>query len=472
MTSAMDQDIDAVLAHVDESLDSSLARLFELIRIPSVSTDPAYRDHCRTAAEWLSRDLAAIGFEASVRKTTGHPMVVAHEKAASGPHLLFYGHYDVQPVDPLALWTSDPFEPRMEALPNGDTAIVARGASDDKGQLMTFVEACRAWKSVTGKLPVQVSMLFEGEEEAGGPSLAPFLDATADELKADAVFVCDTDMWDRETPAVTTMLRGIFSTEIEVTCADQDLHSGMFGNAARNPLQVLSDVVSSLRRADGGVAVEGFYDGVKELPDAIKALWKRLPFDEEAFLGDIGLRDPVSEADRSVLEQIWARPSCEINGMSGGYTGEGFKTVIPAKASAKISFRLVEGQDPQTIRDAFQRHVRARIPRDCSVGFRDYGLSPKQPSCRSTVRFSPGRFRRFRRNGNAKLPLLKHGRFDPHHRRIQSLSSDAMPSSSASPASTTASIARTKNTISQASIKACDPGSVSWPPSPTDAVAL
>ncbi|MBY3378846.1 dipeptidase [Rhizobium laguerreae] len=376
MTSIIHHDIDAVLAYVDRSLDDSLARLFELIRIPSVSTDPAYRDHCRAAGEWLSRDLAAIGFEASVRKTTGHPMVVAHEKAASGPHLLFYGHYDVQPVDPLALWTSDPFEPRMEALPNGDTAIVARGASDDKGQLMTFVEACRAWKSVTGKLPVQVSVLFEGEEEAGSPSLAPFLDATADELKADAVFVCDTDMWDRETPAVTTMLRGIFSTEIEVTCADQDLHSGMFGNAARNPLQVLSDVVSSLRRADGGVAVEGFYDGVKELPDAIKALWKRLPFDEEAFLGNIGLRDPAGEAGRSVLEQIWARPSCEINGMSGGYTGEGFKTVIPANASAKISFRLVEGQDPQAIRDAFQRHVRARIPQDCSVSFKDYGLSP------------------------------------------------------------------------------------------------
>ncbi|CDN54663.1 Peptidase M20 [Neorhizobium galegae bv. officinalis bv. officinalis str. HAMBI 1141] len=368
--------IDAVLALVDAEIDESLARLFDLIRIPSISTDPGYRDQCKAAAEWLSRDLGAIGFDASVRPTTGHPMVVAHQKEAAGPHLLFYGHYDVQPVDPLALWTSDPFEPRLEPLPNGDTAIVARGASDDKGQMMTFVEACRAWKAVTGKLPVQVSILFEGEEEAGSPSLVPFLDATAEELKADMVYVCDTDMWDRETPAVTTMLRGLYSTEIEITCADRDLHSGMFGNAARNALQVLSDVIASLRTSDGGVAVEGFYDGVKELPEAIKAQWQRLPFDEKGFLADIGLTIPAGEAGRSILEQVWARPSCEINGMSGGYTGEGFKTVIPAKATAKISFRLVEGQVPEKIRDAFKAHFRARIPADCSVTFKDFGLAP------------------------------------------------------------------------------------------------
>ncbi|WP_105430085.1 M20/M25/M40 family metallo-hydrolase [Neorhizobium sp. T6_25] len=368
--------IDAVLALVDADIDESLARLFDLIRIPSISTDPGYRDQCKAAAEWLSRDLASFGFDASVRPTTGHPMVVAHQKDAAGPHLLFYGHYDVQPVDPLALWTSDPFEPRLEPLPNGDTAIVARGASDDKGQMMTFVEACRDWKAVTGKLPVQVSILFEGEEEAGSPSLAPFLDATAEELKADMVYVCDTDMWDRETPAVTTMLRGLYSTEVEITCADRDLHSGMFGNAARNALQVLSDVVASLRTPDGGVAVKGFYDGVKELPEAIKAQWQRLPFDEKGFLADIGLAIPAGEAGRSILEQVWARPSCEINGMSGGYTGEGFKTVIPAKATAKISFRLVDGQVPEKIRDAFKAHVQARIPADCSVTFNDFGLAP------------------------------------------------------------------------------------------------
>ena len=377
LSPAIPQDqIDAVLAHVDAALPESLERLYSLIRIPSVSTDPAYRGDCRRAAEWLSADLGSIGFDASVRDTAGHPMVVAHEKQAAGPHILFYGHYDVQPVDPLALWVSDPFEPRLEKLPNGDTAIVARGASDDKGQMMTFVEACRAWKAVTGNLPVQVSILFEGEEEAGSPSLAPFLDATAAELKADTVYVCDTDMWDRQTPAVTTMLRGLYSTEVTVSCADRDLHSGMFGNAARNALQVLSEIVASLRRADGGVAIDGFYDGVKELPEAVKAQWQRLPFDEKGFLADLGLSIPAGEAGRSILEQVWARPSCEINGMSGGYTGEGFKTVIPARAMAKISFRLVEGQDPERIREAFKAHVRARVPADCSVSFQDFGLAP------------------------------------------------------------------------------------------------
>ncbi|MFS8050849.1 M20/M25/M40 family metallo-hydrolase [Rhizobium sp. BR 314] len=372
---ATDQ-INAVLAHVDRTIDESLGRLFELIRIPSISTDPAYGDHCRRAAEWLSVELAAIGFDASVRDTTGHPMVVGHDKAASGAHVLFYGHYDVQPVDPLALWNTDPFEPTLQPLENGDTAIVARGASDDKGQLLTFVEACRAWKAVTGSLPIQVSMLFEGEEEASSPSLAPFLDKTAAELEADTVLVCDTDMWDRDTPAVTTMLRGMVGQEIEIRCANRDLHSGMFGNAARNPLQVLADIVSSLRTPDGGVAIAGFYDGTRELPEAVRRQWQALPFDEDGFLRDVGLSIPAGEKDRSILEQIWARPTCEINGMSGGYAGTGFKTVIPAKASAKISFRLVEGQDPIAIRDAFQAHVRARIPADCSVSFKDHGLSP------------------------------------------------------------------------------------------------
>ncbi len=228
------------------------------------------------------------------------------------PHVLFYGHYDVQPVDPLALWNSDPFEPTLVPQPDGDMHIVARGASDDKGQLLTFIEACRAWKAATGNLPIRVSMLFEGEEEISSPSLAPFLERTGDELKADVVLVCDTDMWDAETPAVTTMLRGVVKEEIEITCADRDLHSGIYGNAARNALQVMSDVIASLRTPDGGVAVAGFYDGVEELPAAVKTQWQRLPFDEAGFLGDVGLHIPAGEQGRSVLEQVWARPSCEI----------------------------------------------------------------------------------------------------------------------------------------------------------------
>lgn len=367
--------LDEVLANVDANIDSSLERLFDLIRIPSVSTDPAHAADCRRAAEWLARELGELGFDASVRPTERHPMVVGHDHSGDGPHVLFYGHYDVQPVDPLALWHSDPFEPKLVPQPDGDTHIVARGASDDKGQLLTFVEACRAWKAVTGSLPIQVSVLFEGEEEISSPSLAPFLEKTGAELKADVVLVCDTDMWDAETPAVTTMLRGVLKEEIEISCADRDLHSGIYGNAARNPLQVISDILSGLRTPDGGVAIEGFYDGVRELPEAVKAQWQRLPFDEKGFLGNVGLSLPAGESGRSVLEQVWARPSCEIHGVIGGYTDEGFKTVIPAKAMAKLSFRLVAGQDPEKIRAAFRAHVRARVPADCSVEFIDHGAS-------------------------------------------------------------------------------------------------
>ena len=367
---------DDILDHVDATLDARLDRLFELIRIPSVSTDPAHASDCRAAADWLARDLASIGFDASVRDTDGHPMVVGHGPDAPGPHVLFYGHYDVQPADPLALWQSDPFEPILRESPDGETHIVGRGASDDKGALMTFMEACRAWVEMRGTLPIRVSILFEGEEESGSRSLAPFLEATAEELRCDTVLVCDTDMWDRDTPAVTTMLRGLVGQEMTITCADRDLHSGMFGSAARNAGQVLADVIASLRAPDGSVAIDGFYDGVRDLDPAIAAMWAELPFDAEAFLGDIGLTVPAGEAGRSVLEQVWARPTCEVNGIWSGYTDPGFKTVIPAQAHAKLSFRLVAGQEPEAIRAAFQAHVRARLPEDCGVTFADHGLSP------------------------------------------------------------------------------------------------
>ncbi|WP_293859895.1 M20/M25/M40 family metallo-hydrolase [uncultured Alsobacter sp.] len=372
-----DAKLDAVLARIDADLDASLERLFALVRIPSISTDPAYAADCRRTAEWLAADLKSIGFDASPRPTTGHPMVVGHDRSGpDGPHVLFYGHYDVQPVDPVELWKTPPFEPTLVPQPNGDTWIVGRGASDDKGALMTFVEACRAWKAVTGSLPVKVSILFEGEEESGSASLKPFMEAHKDELKADIALVCDTDMWDEKTPAITTMLRGLVGEEIFITCADRDLHSGMFGNAARNPIHLLTEILASLRDADGRITLPGFYDGVKELPASVKAQWERLPFDQEGYLRNVGLSIPAGEKGRSVQEQIWSRPTCEVNGIVGGYTGEGFKTVIPAKASAKVSFRLVEGQDPAAIRAAFRAHVRARIPADCSVEFREHGGSP------------------------------------------------------------------------------------------------
>lgn len=365
--------LDAVLAHIDETFDDSLERLMTWLRIPSVSTDPAYAGHCREAADWLTAELAAIGFDAATNPTDGHPVVTGHDRSTPGPTALFYGHYDVQPVDPLSLWEHDPFAPFVETRANGTKAIRGRGASDDKGQVLTFVEACRAWKAVTGRLPIGVSVLVEGEEESGGKHLPPFMKAHADSLRADIGLICDTGMWDADTPAITTMLRGMLSEEIVITAADRDLHSGMYGGAAANPNRVLARILASLHDETGRVTVPGFYDGVPELPAALRNQWQGLGFDPKEFLGAVDLSEPAGEQGRSALEMIWSRPTCEINGMGGGYQGAGFKTVIPSKASAKISFRLVFDQDPHAIREAFRAFVRARVPADCTVEFIGYG---------------------------------------------------------------------------------------------------
>lgn len=371
-------DVQQVLARADQNLSSSLEKLFELLRIQSISTDPAFKAECRKAAEWLVAYLQGIGFSASVRDTPGHPMVVAHHAGASAdaPHVLFYGHYDVQPVDPIELWENDPFEPSIKDIGEGRKILTGRGTSDDKGQLMTFVEACRAYKEINGSLPCRITILFEGEEESGSPSLKPFLEANAAELKADYALVCDTGMWDRDTPAIAAALRGLVGEEVVVTAADRDLHSGLFGGAAANPIHILVEALAGLRDESGRITLDGFYDGVEETPDNIKASWETLGKSAEKFLGEVGLSIPSGEKGRSVLELTWARPTAEINGIWGGYTGEGFKTVIAAKASAKVSFRLVGTQDPTAIREAFRNYVRSKIPADCSVEFHPHGGSP------------------------------------------------------------------------------------------------
>lgn len=370
-------DLSPILAKADEALPQSLERLFDLVRIPSISTDPAYKADCRKAGEWLVKELAELGFEASLRDTPGHPMVVAHHAAEreDAPHALFYGHYDVQPVDPLNLWEDDPFAPAIKTK-DGQQVITGRGTSDDKGQLLTFVEACRAYKAVKGSLPVKITILFEGEEESGSPSLKPFLEANAAELKADFALVCDTSMWDRETPAIAAALRGLVGEEVTITAADRDLHSGLFGGAAANPVHILTKILADLHDETGKVTLPGFYDGVEETPANIKASWESLGRTAESFLGEVGLSIPSGEQGRSVLELTWARPTAEVNGIIGGYTGEGFKTVIAAKASAKISFRLVGTQDPAKVRESFRAFVRSRIPADCSVEFHEHGGSP------------------------------------------------------------------------------------------------
>ena len=362
-------DLDAVLAHVDANMEAALARLFALLRIRSISTDPAFAADCRAAAEWHVADLAGLGFAATAHSTPGHPIVVAHDRSAPGPSALFYGHYDVQPVDPLNLWEHDPFDPRLVTRPDGTRMITGRGAADDKGQVMTFIEACRAWKAVAGRLPIPITILLEGEEESGGASLPPFIAANAAALRADIGLVCDTGMWDPGTPAITTMLRGLCGEEVVIHAADRDLHSGIYGSAAANPNRVLARILADLHDADGRVTLPGFYDGVPEHgPD-----WGQLDFDAGDFLGGVGLSVPAGERGRSVLEMLWSRPTAEINGMGGGYQGDGFKTVIPAEARAKVSFRLVYDQEPEPIRAAFRAHVQARLPADCRASFTAHG---------------------------------------------------------------------------------------------------
>jgi acetylornithine deacetylase/succinyl-diaminopimelate desuccinylase-like protein len=363
--------LDTVLETIDRNQDAALQRLADLIAIRSVSTDPAYAPECRRAAEWLQAELAALGFQTTIRQTPGHPLVVGHAKATARdvPHVLFYGHYDVQPADPIELWEGDPFVARVV-----DGRITGRGAADDKGQLMTFVEACRAWRE-NGGFPCNISVLFEGEEETGSPSLPAFLAEHGGDVTADLMLVCDTSMWDRTTPAITTMLRGLLLEEVEIQAANRDLHSGLFGGAAINPIHVLARIIADVHDKDHRIQIPDFYDGVEELPPDVAEQWRALDFDEAQFLGDVGLSEPAGEKDRSVLEQIWARPTCDVNGITGGYTGQGSKTVLPAQASAKFSFRLVGKQDPERIRESFRDFVRARLPADCRAQFISHGAS-------------------------------------------------------------------------------------------------
>lgn len=368
--------IDAVLNTIDANLDASTERLFDLLRIPSVSTDPAYTAHCQRAAQWLADQLSGLGYAAEVRQTPGHPIVVgrARAKRKDAPHVLFYGHYDVQPPDPLELWETEPFAPRLADGKQGRD-IVARGASDDKGQLMTFVEACRAFEA-NGGLPCNVTFLFEGEEETGSPSLPGFLAAHKEELSEPGLaLVCDTGMWNAATPAITVMLRGLAQEEVILRGPSHDLHSGMFGGPVLNPVHVLAKIIADLHDAEGKVTLPGFYDGVPELPEDIAEQWRQLEFDERAFLSGLGLTRVGGEAGRSVIEQIWARPTCDVNGIVGGYTGKGSKTVLPAQAGAKFSFRLVGAQDPKKVVETFRAFVRERLPTDATAEFVSHGAS-------------------------------------------------------------------------------------------------
>jgi acetylornithine deacetylase/succinyl-diaminopimelate desuccinylase-like protein len=370
-------DITPVLSAIDADLENSLDRLCEVLRFASVATDPAHDADCQKAADWMTDYFRGLGFSARQYPTSGQPAVIAEyvppgfDKASKHqiPHVLFYGHYDVQPADPVELWHSPPFEPRRGKNRHGDPCIFARGTADDKGQLMTFTEASRHWLAVHGELPFRLTVLIEGDEEGDASHIDRFVAANKELLKADIVVICDTGMWEDDRPSIVTSLRGCVSDEVEITGPKLDLHSGYFGGAAMNPLRVLSSILGGMFDAKGKITIPGFYDGIKKPSATTKAAMAKIPFKTSAFLKPVGLKSAAGEKDFSTLEQMWLRPTAEINGIWGGYMGPGGKTVIPSKAHAKMTFRLVAGQNPTKVQKAFRNFVRKGLPAGFKVKF-------------------------------------------------------------------------------------------------------
>jgi len=365
-----------IITRLEATRDAAQQRFFEFLRIPSVSAQPVHAQDCRRAAAWAAEHLRGSGFTARICETGGHPAVIAeHGGTGGGQHLLYYGHYDVQPAEPLALWTSPAFEPTIVQGKHGPK-VVARGAVDDKGQVSMWLEAFRAWHDVAGGSPCRITVLLEGEEEVGTQNLLPFLRANKAALQADVAVISDTGMWDIDTPALSTRLRGIVYTEVILHAASRDLHSGMYGGSALNPINALTRILGGLHDAEGRVQLPGFYDGVAEISAAQAAQWAALGFDETAFLQDVGLSVPVGESGVPGLHRLWARPTADINGIWGGYQGAGPKTVIAAEAGAKVSFRLVPGQDPARVFSAFEAFLRARMPADARFELKKFSGDP------------------------------------------------------------------------------------------------
>lgn len=355
--------IEYARAHREEHLQ----QLLELLAIPSVSTLPEHRGDVRRAAEWVAEQMVAIGLEeVRVYPTEGHPVVYGQWLHASeAPTVLIYGHYDVQPPDPLDEWKTPPFEPTVR-----DGNIYARGASDDKGQLFTHLKAVEAYLKTEGALPVNVKFLIEGEEEIGSPHLATFIEENQSLLRADVALLSDSAILGPDQPAITYGLRGLAYMQVEVTGPDHDLHSGAFGGAVRNPAEALAHIIAALKDERGHIRIPGFYDDVRPLSDEERAVLAQLPFDEAEFRQRAGITQTWGEEGYTVLEQITARPTLDVNGIWGGFTGEGSKTIIPARAAAKISMRLVPDQRPERIAQLFADYVKRIAPPEVQVEVR------------------------------------------------------------------------------------------------------
>ena len=351
---------DAVAPDLDQFLVAANARihdeLHEFLRIPSVSARSEHAGDVRRAAEWVAAQCSAIGMTTSeVIDTPGHPVVLAEWRKAPGkPTVLIYGHYDVQPPEPLELWTSPAFEPTVR-----DGKLFARGSVDDKGQLFLHLKALEAHLAARGTLPVNVIVLAEGEEEVGSQHLAPFIEAHVERLECDAVVISDSTMFAPGQPSILSSLRGLAYFEIRVRGPQSDLHSGMYGGAVVNPAMELARILATLHHMDGRIAIPGFYDEVKPFPVAVREQMRGLPFDEEHFRAEVGAPALGGESGYTVLERLWTRPTCEVNGLLSGYTGEGAKTVLPAHAMAKVSCRLVPDQDPAVIERLMDEHVQS-----------------------------------------------------------------------------------------------------------------
>jgi len=347
-------DMENVQKYIEANKQNFVNDLIELLKYPSISADPAYAQDVINCAEHVKSKFESLGLKAEVHKTAGHPIVYAeYSQPENKRTLLIYGHYDVQPVDPLELWNKPPFEPHIE----GDT-IYARGATDDKGQFLIHLLAVEAYLKSGTKLPVNLKFLIEGEEETASDNLEIFIKDNHDKLKADGVVVSDTAMYAKSIPAITYGLRGIAAAEIKVTGPNRDLHSGSFGGAVANPVTELARIIARFHDKDYRVQIDGFYDDVRDLEKWEQEMFASLPYDDKEFLQSTGSIAVSGEKGFTSLERKWARPTCEINGIYGGYQGEGGKTIIPSWAGTKVTMRLVPEQDPDDILDKFEAFVK------------------------------------------------------------------------------------------------------------------